>query len=54
MNASNRSESLELCLNHLSNDPVIREMKPWKSFVRVGTDDLEGASVERAISRFFG
>jgi hypothetical protein len=33
-------------LTALSNDPVFRQVPPWKNFVRVRTEDLESASVK--------
>ena len=36
-------------LTALSNDPVFRQVPPWKDFVRVRTVDLESASFKHAI-----
>ena len=45
------STSLAAYLTSLANDPIVRQMRPWKRFVRVRTDDLQSVRTERAIKR---
>lgn len=48
---SNLSTSVAAYLTVLANDPSVRQMRTWKRFVRVRTDDLQSARAERAIKR---
>lgn len=48
---NNTSTAIAAYLTTISNDHVLRLSKHWKRFVRVRTDDLESARIERAIKR---
>lgn len=41
--------SIAAYLTTISNEPQLRDARPWKRFVRVRTDDLQSVRVERAI-----
>lgn len=45
------STAIAAYLTTIANDSTLRLSKPWKRFVRVRTDDLESARIERAIKR---
>jgi hypothetical protein len=45
-----RNTALGFHLTFLLNDPIFRQVGPWKDFVRVRTGDFESAPLERAIN----
>ena len=46
VSANTTNMALAWYLTALSNDPVFRQVPPWKNFVRVRAEDLESASVK--------
>lgn len=48
---NNTSTCLAAYLTSVANDPNIRQLRAWKRFVRVRTDDLQSVRAERAIKR---
>ncbi|KAI0095018.1 hypothetical protein BDY19DRAFT_879347 [Irpex rosettiformis] len=50
-NTNNLSTKLAAYLTSLANDSTVRQMRAWKRFVRVRTDDLQSVRTERAIKR---
>ncbi|KAH9983245.1 kinase-like domain-containing protein [Russula compacta] len=45
-----RNTALGFHLTFLLNDPIFRQVGPWRDFVRVRTGDFESAPLERAIN----
>ncbi|KDQ15602.1 hypothetical protein BOTBODRAFT_54499 [Botryobasidium botryosum FD-172 SS1] len=49
--AQSPAPALAAYLTTVANDPAVRNLRHWKRFVRVRTDDLQSVRAERAIKR---